>query len=208
MINIIIAIFLIVSCASEKVSDEDVIRDGYQKKGREAEAVYASYSDDSPRVMYNLAYSLIEENDINKALGIALYAEEKYPGYIRFYSLEAYCYKKLDNTDKYISALKKIIAIDKGNIEVREILLDAYVDLELEEETIKEAREILFIDAKNTAALNALSLYIPFFQELTGYQPNERLIRKSITMLQEIEWLRISPSLKELGTLLPNKGVT
>lgn len=204
MIIIIIAIFL-VSCASEKISDVDIIREGYQKKGREAEAVYASFSDDSPRVMYNLAYSFIEDNNINKALEIALNAEEKYPEYIRFYSLEAYCYNKLDNTDKYIAALKKIVAIDKGNIEIRELILDLYIDLELEEETIQEAREILLIDAKNTAALNALSLYIPFFHELTGYQSNERLIRKTINIIQETEWLRISPSLKELCTLLPNK---
>lgn len=162
----------LVSCST--ISDEEIIKNGSSLKGREAQEYYASSPVESARIEYNLAYSYLETKDFDKALQIALSSQEKYPEYIRFYTLEAYCMKMMGNREGYINSLIKILDKDPGYIAIHEMLLSAYIEEEEKDKIIECAKSLLMKDHKNELALNALAPYIPFYAELTGYDPSEK----------------------------------
>jgi len=195
---------MLVSCKTVSSSDKEVIQIGYQKTGIEAQEVYSEYKGKSPRVMYNLAYSYLESDDIDKALATAIEAKKEYPRYIRFYTLEAYCYKIQNNHKDYQRVLKEILEIDSGNKEVIEMLISSLIAQNRKAEVIEYAQRLLAIDSKNTTALNALSLYLPFFQELTGYKEPKELLNDIINKLDDIDELKLEPTLQELGAFFPN----
>lgn len=184
--------------ACSTISDEEIISKGANLKGREAQEYYASSPIASAKIEYNLAYSYLETKDFNSALQIALSCQEKYPDYLRFYTLEAYCRKMLDDTLGYQEALKKTLSVDPGYVEVYEMLLSSYVDKEDKENTIAYAKELLKIDHKNETALKALALYYPFYAELTGYDPSEKELKN---IMQGIDSILIpTPELKKISS--------
>lgn len=192
--SICCTIFLF-SC-STTISDSEIIARAYSLSSQEAQELYLSYGENSPRILYNLAYSYLESGDIEKAIESARDGEELYPDYLRFYKLEAYCHRELDDIDNYIDCLERIIKIDPANVEIMEMLLDIYVDKEVEQEVITTAKAILLVDSDNENALNALSLYIPFYQELTGYTPIKKAVESAIENIEK--YLTLTPKLQKL----------
>lgn len=159
---------------------------GAHLKGREAQEYYASSPVESAKIQYNLAYSYLETKDFDKALEITLESQRIYPGYIRFYTLEAYCRKMLNDTEGYQEALKKTLGINPGYIEVYEMLISSYADNEDKENTIAYAKELLRIDHKNETALKALAPYYPFYADLTGYDPSEKKLKNIMQSIDSI----------------------
>lgn|GEM_PF-2728991 len=197
----LLLILIFASCTTS-YSDKETIRDGYYLSGTEAVAFYSSSKDKSPRVSYNLAYSFLESGNIERALETAIEAKNEYPLYIRFYLLEAYCYRELGEKERYLNSLNEIISLDYSNKEVRELIIVFYIDEGMDEKAIEEARILLSIDSNNEIALNALSMHIPFFCDLTGYKQDENR-KEIIENINKIEIVNLKPKLNKVpGTLL------
>ncbi len=189
LVSLIIPILF--SCTT--TSDNEIIRGGYSKYGLEAQEYYINSDVKSPRVLYNLAYSYLETDDFDSALECATTGQELYPEYLRFYTLEAYCHKRLNDKKSYQETLKNIIDIDPGYIDIWEILISSLVETKDKDNAIKYAKELLQIDPSNKIALNVLSLYITFYRDITGFELNENKIRDILK--QQEERLSLSPTL-------------
>lgn len=164
-----IASLVLLSCQTSQ-EEIDTIINAQSKSGSEAAEVYEESRekiDPTYRILYNLAYSYLEDSDYTSALAVVKEGEEKFPMYIRFDNLEAYIYKATGRIESYHNKLKEIIQKDPGNIEIRETLVKSLVNYRMKDEIIKEAKELLEREPSSEVALNALSLYIPFYKKLT-----------------------------------------
>ena len=142
----------------------------------EAAEVYKEFlsKNEDENVSWNYDYSLYEAEEYDGALeeidkGIALY-----PDNIRFLYIKSLVYRNTLSLDKEKETLICIENLNPGNIEVRKRLVEVYDALGEKEETIREAKSILFYDSKNLVALEYLSRDSQFYSLLySSLKPEE-----------------------------------
>ncbi len=166
----LISVFVLLSCQSTE-EEKSTIINASKEKGREAAAIYEESReriDPTHRILYNLAYSYIEDGDFTSSLAVVKEGEEKFPRYIRFDYLEAYIYRETGLIERYFDKLKEIIEKDPGNKEIREMLIKSLSDFSRDEEAETEAKKLLDRDPRNTTALSVLALTSPFFASISN----------------------------------------
>ena len=161
---------LITSCSS--LSDEEraqsYINRAYGLEGNEAAEIYLEGLEDtkSPELYYNLAYSYLEAGEYDKAIETASDALLRYPGRLRFMYLRAFAYKASGRYYSYEKALNTILIFDPGNDEIRDMLLQHYLDTGRKKEAAALAPSVLERHPENENAIRALSYASPFFKAI------------------------------------------
>lgn len=163
---------LLSSCST--LSDEErvqsYINKAYGLEGEEAAEVYLEGLQDieSPELYYNLAYSYLEAKEYDKAVETASAALLKYPGRLRFMYLRAFAYKAAGKYYSYEKALNTILLFDPGNDEIRDMLLQHYLDTGRKNEAAALAPSVLERHPDSQNAIKALAYVSPFFKAIAA----------------------------------------
>ncbi len=172
LLKILILLILLSSCST--LSDEErvqsYINKAYGLEGEEAAEVYLEGLQDieSPELYYNLAYSYLEAKEYDKAVETASAALLKYPGRLRFMYLRAFAYKAAGKYYSYEKALNTILLFDPGNDEIRDMLLQHYLDTGRKNEAAALAPSVLERHPDSQNAIKALAYVSPFFKAIAA----------------------------------------
>ena len=172
LLKILILLILLSSCST--LSDEErvqsYINKAYGLEGEEAAELYLEGLQDikSPELYYNLAYSYLEAKEYDKAVETASAALLKYPGRLRFMYLRAFAYKAAGKYYSYEKALNTILLFDPGNDEIRDMLLQHYLDTGRKKEAAALAPSVLERHPDSQNAIKALAYVSPFFKAIAA----------------------------------------
>ena len=172
LLKILILLILLSSCST--LSDEErvqsYINKAYGLEGEEAAELYLEGLQDieSPELYYNLAYSYLEAKEYDKAAETASAALLKYPGRLRFMYLRAFAYKAAGKYYSYEKALNTILLFDPGNDEIRDMLLQHYLDTGRKKEAAALAPSVLERHPDSQNAIKALAYVSPFFKAIAA----------------------------------------
>lgn len=184
-----ILLILLVSCSTtENISP--ILDGGYKLSGMDAVEYYLNSNSDDYRVLYNLAYSYLEAGKYQEALEIAISAEEKYPEYIRFSYLKAYCYKRMNKIDQYIETLSAIYENNPGDSKIAESLISQYLVQKDIENAERVARMLIKQEPKNEIALKALSRNSQFFRDISGYVDKSEELLKNPKLIDDVKQMQ------------------
>ena len=174
-----IAIFLLILSSCHTLTEEEraerFILAGNRKSGEEAAGIYLEglQEAETPSLYYNLAYSYLEAEDYEKAVETAEKAESLYPEYIRFSYLKAYAYRMDGRIWSYEKTLKGIIEKDPGNVTIRDMLIQHYLDTGRDNDARTLAEETILYDTDDSTALRALAKDSAFFSTIAPEESSE-----------------------------------
>ena len=194
----IICLLILSSCmtaADERA--ERYIAKGERLTGAQAADVYddAAAEIGTPSLYYNLAYSYLEDGDYESAVETADEAIALFPDMLRFMYLKAYALRESGRYLSYERMLHSILAFDPGNDDIRQLLLDHYLDTGRRSDAAAVGRDMIARDSDNSSALTALGFISDFFAAIApsrsnGFKPEGRLWSEPPFIYQNLGILR------------------
>lgn len=170
----------LLSCATAD-AEPSVLSSALTLKGEEAADEYLKdyYDSDSPKTLYNAAYSYIEAEDYESALSLLDEGIEKFPSYIRFLKAKAYIYRITEDNSGYRNTLKNIYDINPADIETAVLYLEELAKDDNPELAIEVAKDILRRDKNNQSALKVLSQYYAFYSIYVKETKNDAPLKEA-----------------------------
>ena len=189
-------ILLLISCQSTDPGNSYLeMAEGLY--GEEAEALYSQAlgETDNAAIYYNLAYSHLQQGEFREAAAVADEALAIYPDMIRFMYLKAYALRESGRYLSYERMLHSILAFDPGNDDIRQLLLDHYLDTGRRSDAAAVGRDMIARDSDNSSALTALGFISDFFAAIApsrsnGFKPEGRLWSEPPFIYQNLGILR------------------
>lgn len=171
LVTLYLLLFLL-SCQTKEQIVSTALTLSQNKDAKEAILIYenALKKVNSEKLLYNVSYSYLEENEFYKALEKANEGILLYPNYLRFYYLKAFILEKLGFWNEYKETLNEVLRLDPVNKIASKALMDALVLEGKKEEAGEVAKNVLKYDVTNKNAQNILSLTSPFYRSLTNYK--------------------------------------
>lgn len=158
---------LLISCSTTKSSVD--FSSGLSLKGEEAAVYYRNLLEDNESIelRYNYIYSLLEAEKYKEVIEEAEKAITLYPDYLRLYHILSYSYLSLNETENYITTLKRIIEKDNYNEEVYNLLLTKLEEIN-SPERLSWANTTLSLFPQNKTAIEIKAEESEFYSYLNS----------------------------------------